>query len=399
MKKRDSLKWIFCLLGGAILFACSKDYEDVKVDPSIENIQIKNGMLVFSNHEVLKKVINGGKYLYAGYVNQFKSQQRMFEDIIIAESKQMDYLDTLSGESLEKAPKHSPLYELALKERLIKEVFYSDGTSSYDYNLAVPYYSSVINKDGFFAVQDTLYQITENYVKVWIGADLKKIDILAKATNSDTEKNIFIFDYTKGQNFTFENSNVSSRVSFPAPPSTIRKGVVQYLDQPGFNGIIPFDGRFIVTFIDKIGLNLPKYTRDLYIQVVCQKRVNGTNSYGFYGCSFDLTFKVMTETNGVISDAINIGVSGLGSNVYYTFYPSFSMLLEGKTPQVTEDPYTYILSAQFGAYAKINFVDVDGINKDVNAQGIFKMERASIQNQFLYEIISEHSQWLDTVIE
>ncbi|MFR7875652.1 MAG: hypothetical protein ACLU4J_04195 [Butyricimonas paravirosa] len=73
MKKRVSLKWIFCLLGGAILFACSKDYEDVKVDPSIENIQIKNGMLVFSNHEVLKKVINGGKYLYAGYVNQFKS--------------------------------------------------------------------------------------------------------------------------------------------------------------------------------------------------------------------------------------------------------------------------------------------------------------------------------------
>ena len=193
MKKRVSLKWIFCLLGGAILFACSKDYEDVKVDPSIENIQIRNGMLVFSNHEVLKKVINGGKYLYAGYVNQFKSQQRMFEDIIIAESKQMDYLDTLSGESLEKAPKHSPLYELALKERLIKEVFFSDGTSSYDYNLAVPYYSSVINKDGFFAVQDTLYQITENYVKVWIGADLKKIDILAKATNSDTEKNIFIF--------------------------------------------------------------------------------------------------------------------------------------------------------------------------------------------------------------
>lgn len=37
--------------------------------------------------------------------------------------------------------------------------------------------------------------------------------------------------------------------------------------------------------------------------------------------------------------------------------------------------------------------------KMVNAQGIFKMERASIQNQFLYEIISEHSQWLDTVIE
>lgn len=48
MKKRVFFKWIFCLLGGVMFFACSKDYKGlVEVDNSIENIQIKNGMLVF----------------------------------------------------------------------------------------------------------------------------------------------------------------------------------------------------------------------------------------------------------------------------------------------------------------------------------------------------------------
>ena len=403
MEKRVLFKWIFCLLGIALLFACSEDYEELtEVDDliEIENIQIKNGILVFPNHKILKNVINGKEISYADYVSRFKSQQQMFEDVVVAESKQMDYLDTLSGESLEKALKHSTLYETALKEGLIKEVLYSDGTSSYDYNLAVPYYSSVINKDGFFAVQDTLYQITGNRVKMWIGADLEKIDVLAKSANSDISRNIFVFDYMKGQNFTFENSNSLSRISFPAPPSAIRKGVVQYLNRPGFDGIVPFDGRFIVAFVDQIGLALPNYTRDLYIQVVCQKKVNGTNSYGFYGCSFNLFFYVKTETDGVISDIINLGASGICSNVYYTFYPSFSLLAEGKMQQVTDEPYAYILYAEFSTMAKINFVDVtDGMNKDVNAQGMFKMERSSIKNQFFYEIISEHSQWLDTVIE
>ena len=125
MEKRVLFKWIFCLLGIALLFACSEDYEELtEVDDliEIENIQIKNGILVFPNHKILKNVINGKEISYADYVSRFKSQQQMFEDVVVAESKQMDYLDTLSGESLEKALKHSTLYETALKEGLIKEV-------------------------------------------------------------------------------------------------------------------------------------------------------------------------------------------------------------------------------------------------------------------------------------
>ena len=77
MKKRVFFKWIFCLLGGVMFFACSKDYKGlVEVDNSIENIQIKNGMLVFPNHEVLENVINEKESLSVDYVNGFRSQQQ-----------------------------------------------------------------------------------------------------------------------------------------------------------------------------------------------------------------------------------------------------------------------------------------------------------------------------------
>lgn len=78
-----------------------------------------------------------------------------------------------------------------------------------------------------------------------------------------------------------------------------------------------------------------------------------------------------TEIDGVTSGIIALGASGVGSNVYYTFYPSFNLLLEGKTQHVTDDPYAYILYASIIVQAKINFVDdADGKNKDVNAQAM-----------------------------
>lgn len=401
MKKLVSLKWIFCLLGSAMFFACSEDQEEiVGKNNLIDDIQITNGMLVFPSHKVLESVINGEGNSYTAFVSVFKSQEQMFEEVVAAESKQMDYLDSLSGEVLENAPKHTSLYEAALKEGLIKEVFYTDGTSTYDYNLAVPYYASVLNKDGFFAVGDTLYQVTKDCIKVWAGANLYETSVLAKSINSDEGKNITVFDYKKGKNAVLGNANSLSRVSFPAQPSTIEKGVVQ-TSPPDASGNIYFDKRFTAMFIDKIGLALPKYTRDLYIQVTCQKKINGTNSYGFYNCSFDLFFDVKTEIDGVTSGIIALGASGVGSNVYYTFYPSFNLLLEGKTQHVTDDPYAYILYASIIVQAKINFVDdADGKNKDVNAQAMFKMERSSIYNPvFQYDILSEHSQWLDKVVE
>ena len=392
--KTMSLKWVFCLLGSVMIFACSKNLKEAAEEEEnnfSDEIQLVNGMLVFPSYDAINEVIDGKEFPYFG---TFKSQKQMFEEVVAAESKQMDYLDGLNGEELEKAPKHTSLYEAALKEGLIKEVIYTDGSSSYDYNLVVPYYAALINENGFFAVKDTLYQITNEYVKYWVGADLNKISVLAKSVTSDEEKNIFVFDYKENTNVNIGNS-LSRAISFPAPPVTVEKGVVQTIKPQYIDGTIPYEGRFVVTFRDKLAFELPKYKRDLYIQIVNQKKIKGTNSYGFQGSSFDVFFTVKTQIDGVVSEPTMLSVSGTGYNVYYTFYPSFNFLLGGKTPQVTDEPYGYILSAVIWVNATIPFSDTD----EALARVGFTMKRTSIDvPAYLFEIDSEHSQWLDVLI-
>lgn len=389
MKRRISLKWIFYLLGSAMFFACSENYEGlVEVDNSIENIQIKNGMLVFPNHETLENVINGKESLCVDCVNEFKSQRQMFEDVVAAESKQMDYLDSLSGEALRIAPKHTPLYEMALKDGLIKEVVYADGTSIYDYTLIIPYYARVVNKGGFFAIRDTLYQVTKEYVKVWKGANLYNVDVLANCTSSNEEKNIIVFDYQKSKNIILEGTGSLSRISFPAAPATIEKGIVQKAIGVSWNQDTIRNDRFTLKFIDKIGFALPNYTRDLYLQFTAQRKIKGTNSYGYMECNYDLYIdRLKMQTDGVVSGPFTVSVSAIGSNDWYTFYPTFLALLGGKTQMKTEDPYTYILNA---------FIYYKVTSDDKSAFSAFSMLRNSINAPFVFKIEgNDDTSWLE----
>lgn len=389
MKKRVSLKWIFCLLGGAMLFACSKDYEGLaEVDNLIENIQIKNGMLVFPNHETLENVINGKESSYVDYVNEFKSQQQMFEDVVVAESKQMDYLDSLSGEALRIAPKHTPLYEDALKNGLIKKVFYNDGTSIYDYNLAVPYYAPVLNAEGFFAVRDTLYQVTKDYVKIWECADIYKKETLSNCVVSDEGKNILVFDYRNNKDCDVQNSLSRSGEMFPAAPANMEKGILH----PLYTGIGPdlfCNVRFTFLYIDKIGLALPKYSRDMYLHFTAQKRVNGTSEFTYINdCSYSIWLSLKSQKDDIVSDMYSIKASGMRSNVWLTVYMPFKALVEGKSPLVTDEPYTYVLYARPFFYVEYNN------NQSVASAG-FTMTRNSILSSFEYNIEGgTYTRWL-----
>lgn len=72
------------------------------------------------------------------------------------------------------------------------------------------------------------------------------------------------------------------------------------------------------------------------------------------------------------------------------------MLIEGMSPDnPADDPYHYILYAEFWADAKAIIHDM----VDINAQASFKMTRNSINNAFYFEIISLHSTWLDAPIQ
>lgn len=389
MKKRVFFKWIFCLLGGVMFFACSKDYKGlVEVDNSIENIQIKNGMLVFPNHEVLENVINEKESLSVDYVNGFRSQQQMFEEVVAAESKQMNYLDSLSGEALRVAPKHTALYEDALKNGLIKKVFYNDGTSIYDYNLAVPYYAPVLNTEGFFAVRDTLYQVTKDYVKIWMGADIYKKETLSNCVVSDKGKNILVFDYRNDKDYDSQNLLSRSGEMFPAAPANMEQGILH----PLYTGIGPdvfCNVRFTFLYIDKIGLALPKYSRNMYLHFTAQKRVNGTSEFAYMNdCSYSILLSLKTQKDDIVSDTYSIKASGMRSNVWLTVYMPFKALIEGQSPLVTDEPYTCVLYAQPFFYVEYNN------NQSVASAG-FTMTRNSILSSFDYNIAGgTYTRWL-----
>ena len=314
-----------------MFFACSGEHDEIMGNNiSSDDIQIVDGMLVFSSHRVLSDVISKGGFC-ADYVSVFKSQKQMFEEVVAAESKQMDYLDGLSGEELEKAPKHTALYETALKDGVIKEICYKDGATTYVHNLCLPYYASVLNKDGFFAVGDTLYQITDNYFKFWAGTSIDKKEVLAASIISDKTNNIFVFD----REMLNQTDKTLSRVSFPAPPSSIKVGMYANYPDVGY--------RFTISYIDLIGLALPKYTRDFYVHFTSQRLVNGTNSYGYMPVPFLIRFSIRMQVEEETS-SYEVSVSGASADAWYTIYPAFKALIEGKIQLETDEPYIYVLN-------------------------------------------------------
>lgn len=330
MKKINSIK-LFTLLFTIGLFHCCTIKEEgiANATPSPSEMKITNGILILPNHKVLTSILNDKIEISTNnFVTKFTSQQNLLDEIIAAERKQMDYLDQLSGKALEQAPKHSNTYNEALRKGVIRKVFYTDGSSSYDLNLAAPYYAKVVNNKGFFAVNDTIFQVTANQFKIWFQGDIQNTKLLSECKISDPKKNILVYDYT--------SKPQARTISFPASPPNITSGL----------SIIKDNKRYSFVYYDKMALALPdNYIRELYMRAIGQEKINGTNSYNFKSFAFKIGIKLTTETNGVRSNEIILYSFNTGSNVWFTIYPSYNLFLDGKNPVTTNEPYTYILTA------------------------------------------------------
>ena len=79
-------------------------------------------------------------------------------------------------------------YRELLKTNFIKETNLDDGTQLYQLNLCMPTYSNVLNEDGFFAIGDTIYQITPNQYKIWKNGDINNYQELIEITETDLSK-------------------------------------------------------------------------------------------------------------------------------------------------------------------------------------------------------------------
>lgn len=245
--------------------------------------------------------------------------------------------------------------------------------------MAVPYYAPVLNAEGFFAVRDTLYQVTKDYVKIWMCADVHKKETLSNCIVSDKEENILVFDYREDKNCDMRNSLSRSGEMFPAAPANMEKGILHPL-YTGVGSDRFCNVRFTLLFIDKIGLALPKYSRDMYLHFTAQKRLNGTSEFTYIDdCSYSILLSLKSQKDDIVSDMYSIKASGMKSNVWLTVYMPFKALVEGKSPLVMDEPYTYVLYARPFFYVEYN-------NNESVASAGFTMTRNSISSSFGYNI-------------
>ena len=75
-------------------------------------------------------------------------------------------LRELSDEEYDQAEKHSSFYNELLKKKFIRVQKFTDNSELYSLNLLSPNYEKMLNKEGLFAIRDTIYQITSDNIKM-----------------------------------------------------------------------------------------------------------------------------------------------------------------------------------------------------------------------------------------
>lgn len=176
------------------MFSCSEeeiDRSDNKEKKS--EIQVTNNLLVFPNEESLVSALNND--LPDPIKASFKSQRSIFDTLTEREYRRALFLRNLSDEEYYKVDRHCDYYRELLKTNFIKETNLDDGTQLYQLNLCMPTYSNVLNEDGFFAIGDTIYQITPNQYKIWKNGDINNYQELIEITETDLSKNIYVYNF------------------------------------------------------------------------------------------------------------------------------------------------------------------------------------------------------------
>lgn len=324
---RRNLLLIIFVCTAMIMVSCSEDNMNGLPDNSGESTELRciDNLLVFPDNVSLQKALS--VHASNGLKESFVSQQNIFDLLVEKEYQRALYLKGLSDEEYDKVDRHCDYYRELLEKQFIKEAGYTDGSQLYQLNLCLPTYAKVLNAEGFFAVNDTIYQVTANQFKIWKGGDIENYRVLNEVSETDASRGIYVYDYSA------TGTGVKTRSLFP----------LYNVDQEVayWSAVDPYDNpirRSILTFYDKTVLALPGYKRDIYIRVSYQKKVDGRN-YSFVSASFQLraSFKVYVDKQP--APQIMLNANGTSADIWYTVYFPYEMLMEGKQSQVADDRY------------------------------------------------------------
>ena len=328
----------------AVMFSCSEeeiDRSDNKEKKS--EIQVTNNLVVFPNEESLVSALNND--LPDPIKASFKSQRSIFDTLTEREYRRALFLRNLSDEEYYKVDRHCDYYRELLKTNFIKETNLDDGTQLYQLNLCMPTYSNVLNEDGFFAIGDTIYQITPNQYKIWKNGDINNYQELIEITETDLSKNIYVYNFNDSQNA------IKTRSLFPLYNIDQEVAYYTYYDPTLSNNPANGTCRGILTFYDKTGLSIPNYTRNIYVRISYQEKTDGRN-YSFKRVGYELESWFDTYVDKKPAPKMELYANGTSQDVWYTVYFPYGMLVEGQQTQTAGDQYWNIVEYYLRVYFK-----------------------------------------------
>lgn len=315
-------KFIY-LIAFFFLIGCGKeDFQTVPATPAtIEHLEVKNGILVFSSPKDLQDFLNKKKT--ATVPITFLSQQNILDRIVEAEN--------VSNATATTTPIHSELYKKYIKEGFIRLVKYSDGTESYNLNSSVPHYAPVANKDGFFAIGDTIYQVTPTLFKTWEKGDVDNYQKLDQYTETNESEGVYIINYD-------EKNNLNTRTTYPITYINQKIGIK--FDENKERHMVIFYDNTIPIFATQ------SYQRSTYMRVIGQEKIGNTNTYKYvpfvYNC-----FAGFATTND--TKECTMVASNTGYDDWYSIYIPYKMMISGKDPAYTDNgEYHYMTSFSVG---------------------------------------------------
>lgn len=363
----------------SIASSCSNVTESIqKNDDSITHSQIRleNGILVLPSGETLKQVLNGQKDIPD---QLFLSQKNILDHLIKEEEVYAKSLRNLSDEEYANTSRHSKSYSRLLKEGLIKIKKFQDESELYSLNLSTPNYAKVLNKEGFFAIQDTIYQITPDKLKVWMNGDINNYRLLSSIKYTDEAKNIYVFNYNE------EPKNILTK-AFPIVQATNQEVAYQAENEAT-------NGRIVISFYDQTVLQLPDgFRRDIYARLSYQEKLDGrTYSFAQALYTFDLGFTFVNNTH----NTLEFSSSGSDADIWYTIYFPYQFMNPGKQSQIittSEDYWTiksfFFIGEVYHGYPQQIYQTLDG-HRQSDAPDTGNFVYSSFTGSRLLELLPE----------
>jgi hypothetical protein len=177
----------------------------VSIEEIIDKVTCQNGVLIFPTqkefslvNEWLNSKTHSEKLKFGENLN-FTSQSQLIYQIIDEEEKSFEQfnqpfkdLPLIEIKEKQKSWKHTNAYLSAFENGLLEVFEDSDTSNIYSLSLCDPTIASVLNIDGLVLVGDTLFQYTNETIKVCFKGGLNSLDLLKSTKSSSPLEKIFV---------------------------------------------------------------------------------------------------------------------------------------------------------------------------------------------------------------